>query len=330
MRAHIGRIPVYAIWIVLAFFGTHRPAFVRDYFDLSKRSPAVDPLVKAPADVRQWWIARLRRFQWSPTSPIGVRTVFYLKAGSGLYTRDPAAAASPRWQQTPHPPDDAALAIVFRDQQFRVQWDSRQGRLEQLIQWDPMTLQGTWQPATQHFTTPGGTFRWGEWPLHLSHHPPYGRVLIFRSMRERPLPIARFDLFPYNPEMRFRARLIPGPSHRTAWIETSRGLQTPMPEVGWLEFTYRGKTYRLRAFIEEGNDPSVLFILFRDATTGKTTYPVGRYVEAVRQPDGSYILDLNKAYVPLCAYADAYNCPIPPKENTLPFAVSAGERFMGH
>ena len=36
-------------------------------------------------------------------------------------------------------------------------------------------------------------------------------------------------------------------------------------------------------------------------------------------------LDFNKAYNPYCAYSNDYNCPIPPKENRLAVAISAGE-----
>jgi uncharacterized protein len=76
-----------------------------------------------------------------------------------------------------------------------------------------------------------------------------------------------------------------------------------------------------------------LFIPFTDITTGKDTYGGGRYIDIVLsdiQADHC-IIDFNKAYNPYCAYAAGYNCPVPPKENDLPVAVTAGEKnYAGH
>lgn len=280
------------------------------------------------AEVRRWWELRLRRFQSAPTSPVAVHRVFYLEDGQVLYAAvyDPKAV---EWRVASAAPAETVFSVSFRDRKFTTAWKPGSALVQFLQSWDPETLRADWRDVASPYTLAEGTLRWGDWPLHLSYHPPYGRVMVFQPLTERPVNFPGFDLFPYDGRFRFRARLIPAEQRQTAWIETSRGLQTPLPDVGWLEFEWQGKPYRLRAFIESGDDPSVLFIIFRDATTGKTTYPIGRYVEAERQPDGSYVLDFNKAYVPLCAYSDAYNCPIPPKENTLPWAVLAGERYMG-
>jgi uncharacterized protein len=66
-------------------------------------------------------------------------------------------------------------------------------------------------------------------------------------------------------------------------------------------------------------------VLFRDATSGSDTYPLGRYIDPIRLPDGRYLLDFNAAYNPACAFSDHYNCPIPPRGNTLGVAIRAGE-----
>ena len=54
-------------------------------------------------------------------------------------------------------------------------------------------------------------------------------------------------------------------------------------------------------------------------------HALGRYVDPVRLPDGRYLLDFNAAYNPACAFSTHYNCPIPPKSNTLAVAIRAGE-----
>ncbi|MCS7312181.1 MAG: DUF1684 domain-containing protein [Acidobacteria bacterium] len=280
------------------------------------------------AEVLHWWQLRLRRFQSAPTSPVAVHRVFYLADGQALYATAYDSKAVD-WGVASAAPAGAVFSVAFRDRKFTTVWKPGLAPVQSLQSWDPETLRADWRDVASPYTWVEGTLRWGDWPLHLSYHPPYGRVIVFRPLTERPVNFPSFDLFPYDGRFRFRARLIPAERRQTVWIETSRGLQTPLPDVGWLEFDWQGKPYRLRAFIESGDDLSVLFIIFRDATTGKTTYPIGRYVEAERQPDGSYVLDFNKAYVPLCAYSDAYNCPIPPKENTRGWAVLAGERYMG-
>ena len=42
---------------------------------------------------------------------------------------------------------------------------------------------------------------------------------------------------------------------------------------------------------------------------------------------GRLPLDLNRAYHPYCVYNPAYSCPLPPAENRLEVAITAGERL---
>src|SRR5205807_8903428 len=76
--------------------------------------------------------------------------------------------------------------------------------------------------------------------------------------------------------------------------------------------------------LEPGVDEHEVSIFFRDATTGRESYPVGRYVDAVSLGGDRYALDFNRAYNPTCAFSPLYNCPIPPREHVLPVAVRAG------
>jgi uncharacterized protein (DUF1684 family) len=97
--------------------------------------------------------------------------------------------------------------------------------------------------------------------------------------------------------------------------------------------TYTLFGYQLMKLKESAEHADHFFIPFRDATTGKTSYEAGRYLDfkAGDIKNGSLVIDFNKAYNPYCAFTDGYNCPIPPKENTLPIAVAAGEKkYLGH
>lgn len=71
-----------------------------------------------------------------------------------------------------------------------------------------------------------------------------------------------------------------------------------------------------------------LSVWFTDETTGKETYNVGRYVEVGNEdpdPDHLYVIDLNKAYNPYCAYSSLFSCAVPRKEDHLDIALRVGE-----
>jgi hypothetical protein len=100
------------------------------------------------------------------------------------------------------------------------------------------------------------------------------------------------------------------------------GSTTDMPFAGIATFERNGQKYRLRVAL----DDSELFVVFADSTTGKETYHSGRFMHPDAPKDGKIILDFNKAYNPPCAFTDFATCPLPPKDNILPFAVNAGEK----
>jgi uncharacterized protein (DUF1684 family) len=97
------------------------------------------------------------------------------------------------------------------------------------------------------------------------------------------------------------------------------------PAPGYIEFKLKGKTYKLDAV----GDDDGLFFVFRDDTAGSTTYKPGRflYVEKKPGPDGKFMLDLNRAYNPPCAFSEFTTCPLPPKQNILKVKVEAGEKY---
>jgi len=102
------------------------------------------------------------------------------------------------------------------------------------------------------------------------------------------------------------------------------GQTTQEKSAGKVVFDYEGKSYSLDV-VDEGT--TNLFVLFGDETNAKETYPTGRFMYIPR-PDanGNTVIDFNKAFNPPCAFTPFATCPIPPKQNILPFAVKAGER----
>ena len=70
-----------------------------------------------------------------------------------------------------------------------------------------------------------------------------------------------------------------------------------------------------------------LEIYFRDATSGRGSYPAGRFVSLQPLGSGRYLLDFNRARNPFCAYSSVYPCPVPWAGNTITGPVAAGERY---
>jgi uncharacterized protein len=112
-------------------------------------------------------------------------------------------------------------------------------------------------------------------------------------------------------------------------ILTVLGTESPESSPGAIKFSVDGKEYRLDA-VSEKNEPR-LFMILADQTNGKETYPAGRYLY-VDPPDanGRVLIDFNKAYSPPCAFTKFATCPLPPRQNRLPLAIPAGEKYKKH
>jgi thiosulfate/3-mercaptopyruvate sulfurtransferase len=102
----------------------------------------------------------------------------------------------------------------------------------------------------------------------------------------------------------------------------ARDVVTP----GQVEFELEGRTHRLIATETPGR-PDTVTLLFRDRTSGVTTYAAVREL-LVARPEGTEVtLDFNRAQNKNCAYTDYAICPLPPNGNVIDAAVEAGERI---
>ena len=137
--------------------------------------------------------------------------------------------------------------------------------------------------------------------------------------------------FPPAEEWRLAAHLDRGAPGAGEHVElaTSTGQLRHMENAGQLVFEAGGREHRLTAFQTKAADGvAMLFVPFRDATSGVETYGAGRYVEAPFEPDDDEMeLDFNYAYNPSCVFSPAYDCPYPPPGNRLSVAVTAGQRM---
>jgi len=129
--------------------------------------------------------------------------------------------------------------------------------------------------------------------------------------------------FPIKPEFRFQAKFVP--DVKKIPILNIVG-QTDMEESpGIVEFMFKGQTYHLRP-IYEGQ---TLFFLFKDPTNKTQTYPAGRMLNTPRAVNGIVDLDFNQSYNPPCTFTPYATCALPPKENTVPVPIEAGELRYG-
>jgi uncharacterized protein (DUF1684 family) len=168
----------------------------------------------------------------------------------------------------------------------------------------------------------------GRFYLETSPQSGYGRVLVYDPDAPMRKSFTGLKWFDPNPGLQVKARFVPDPAPEKVIVGTSRGLKKEYFRAGAFEFPLEGKTHRLTVLAgsakpSKGED---LFIPFRDATSGKESYEVGRYLNMKFDEAGStYLIDFNSATNPSCNYSPHYNCPIPPKENTLSVPIRAGE-----
>lgn len=130
--------------------------------------------------------------------------------------------------------------------------------------------------------------------------------------------------WPIDPSWRVEATLDPHPPGTTIEIVNVLGDRNQVPNPGALVFERDGKRFRMEV---TGETLSELSGVFADRSNGRESYGAGRFIDP-QGPDakGRYVLDFNRAYNPPCAFTAFATCPLPPPENRLDLAVTAGEK----
>lgn len=134
---------------------------------------------------------------------------------------------------------------------------------------------------------------------------------------------AGIPFYDINADWKIETRFESHEAGHTIEIANVIGQLQAMPNPGALVFEKDGKEHRIEAI---GNDDGSLFLIFADRTSGKETYGAGRFID-VDGPDGdTVVVDFNLAYNPPCAFNEYSTCPLPPPENRMNLAVTAGEK----
>ncbi|HET7483633.1 MAG TPA: DUF1684 domain-containing protein [Actinomycetota bacterium] len=159
---------------------------------------------------------------------------------------------------------------------------------------------------------------------------------MFRTHPQSPVPAderAAFPgvpYFPYDPAFRTTAD-IERVEPQSFEIPTSGNETMRFTRFARCHFELEGTAHALSAYWLDAYGGG-LFLSFRDATSGTTTYGAGRYLlDTVKGSDlgsveGALVLDFNFAYNPSCSYDPRWVCPLAPPENRLDVPIEAGER----
>ncbi|MGH2787162.1 MAG: DUF1684 domain-containing protein [Actinomycetota bacterium] len=161
---------------------------------------------------------------------------------------------------------------------------------------------------------------------------------LFRTHPQSPIAegnrrsFSGINYFDYDHSARVAAMVDPTEPHSYE-IATSGNSAYTFTRVGVARFSLAGTDLALEVYWLEGYGGG-LFLPFRDATAGDTTYGAGRYLlDTVKGADlgtddrGRLILDFNFSYNPSCSYDPRWVCPLAPPPNRLAVPIMAGERL---
>ncbi len=143
----------------------------------------------------------------------------------------------------------------------------------------------------------------------------------FKNMPDSPIPdtlkpqFKGLSYFPIDEKWIFKAQFTPQSDSNDSEI------------AGFIQFQYQNQNHQLKVFWENTSNKNLLFLPFKDQTSGTITYGGGRYLNIAYQGKNEITLDFNYSYHPFCVYNSEYICKKPPKENTLNFEILAGEKL---
>ncbi len=172
-----------------------------------------------------------------------------------------------------------------------------------------------------------GQETWTEWIA--------ARDALFANHPQSPIEdretFAGLPYFDHDPNWRTTGRFTPV-ADQEAILEHSGEGSTRFLIIGTVTFELAGRDCRLDVLWLDAYGGGI-FLPFRDATNGDSTYGGGRYLlDTAKGADLGHeshqiILDFNYAYHPSCVHAYRWSCPLAPPANRLELVVEAGERL---
>ncbi|SDY26513.1 hypothetical protein SAMN04487939_101536 [Lysobacter sp. yr284] len=155
--------------------------------------------------------------------------------------------------------------------------------------------------------------RGGRWYLRVRHADAPSRT-----------GFSAIEYWPARQDWKLSAKFVAHPAGQTIEVANIIGVVEPTPNPGAVEFERDGRSYRIEALDQGGEE---LMLVFADRTSGHGSYSAGRFLDVPRpNPQGKVTVDFNKAYNPPCAFTPFATCPLPPQGNRLDLEVTAGEK----
>ncbi|MCO4820545.1 MAG: DUF1684 domain-containing protein [Flavobacteriaceae bacterium] len=128
-----------------------------------------------------------------------------------------------------------------------------------------------------------------------------------------------YEWFELNSEFIFEAQFSYFKSLKSEVVKAEVDGKRSVDFIGKVTFIYKEESYTLDVG-ENG------FTMVSDESSVENTYGGGRYMYLdLPETDGVVMIDFNKLYNPPCAFSEFTTCLYPPRQNVLPFKISAGE-----
>ena len=165
---------------------------------------------------------------------------------------------------------------------------------------------------------------WNDLRMVVHEHAGKYALRIWDNQRRQRFTLPLLKWFPIDKRFRINARYTRYPNPKTSNQPDTFGDIVEDRMDGYVAFKFEGQSYKLD--VTETKDQK-LFIKFKDLTSGKETYPPGRYNYTQPVVNGKVVLDFNYSYSPPCAFTEYATCIFAPQQNYLPFRVEAGELY---
>lgn len=279
--------------------------------------PPVDPEVLS-AEHEQWRANRQRSLSNPDAGVISWDGLWELEEGANSFGSDPSLDIVLRGEDAP------AVAGTLHLEGGQVRLEPAEGSGLTLDAGDPVT---TSMPLLDDRS--GNTTVLALGSLGLRIHAERGTDRLWLRVWDTDAPrVAAFELPPYfavSSEWRVPARFDPYDEPRTVPLADVTGGTVSNEAPGELVFRADEREHRLIAFATATSRS--YFVTLWDSTGVADTYQGGRYMRVpLADDEGWTTIDFNRAYNPPCVFTPYSVCSLPPRENRLALAVSAGEK----
>lgn len=133
--------------------------------------------------------------------------------------------------------------------------------------------------------------------------------------------------YPYDGGPVFLTRMRPDPAPETLALTSAEGVLIRMTRLGTVTISLAGEVVALTVYRVPMAGTQYYDIHLRDSTSGDTTPSAGRWLDLIPMGDNRFLIDVNRARLPWCAYDPAIPCPAPWPGNAVAGRVELGERL---